>query len=60
MLQGYFDNFIVDLESESIIGGKSNKPGSKYIGIFDDSRSEPWEFYSATDRHEIAFEPIES
>jgi hypothetical protein len=57
MLKGYFDTWILDLATKTIIEGKCEVPKPEYIGIFEGGGNRPWKFYSASERKETLLEP---
>jgi hypothetical protein len=48
MLQGYFDAWVVDVETGTITEGKCQTTNPEYIGIFEGGGSRPWKFYSSS------------
>jgi hypothetical protein len=57
VLDGYFDTWVVNLDSKTITEGNPEFPKTEYIGIFELINSEPWQFYPSSKRKEKQLEP---
>lgn len=52
-LKGYFDSWILDLNTRTITEGDSELSKLQYLGIFDMNGSSSWNFYSSSQRNEV-------
>jgi len=57
MLKGYFDTWLLNLDSRTIIEGKCEASRPEYVGVFEGGGSRPWRFYSSSERQETILEP---
>ncbi|MCI5208570.1 MAG: hypothetical protein D3910_07205 [Candidatus Electrothrix sp. ATG2] len=57
MVKGYFDMWVIDLNSGRIEDGQCPKSAHEYIGIFDGGGSKPWKFYLSSEREEQELKP---
>lgn len=57
VLDGYFDTWVVNLDTKTITEGNLEFPKTEYIGIFESTASEPWQFFPSSKRKEKLLEP---
>jgi len=57
LVKGYFDSWLIDIESASITEGECKKNEHFYLGVFRRSQNNPWKFYSRRQSPEVKLIP---